>query len=283
MSGGIRWQVPSVDFGTVAWSPDGTRLAVVTPSEEGLTLYDARGAGILSVGTVGGAAWSPDSSTLAVNLIDGLALLPAEVGGEVQLIGPRWPASELTWSPDGASIVFSSTGTAFDPANPLVGEPPRHLYRLNVEDGAVTQLTDGPMIDHDPYFSPDGSQVIFKRTNAGTGGSEVFLTDGSGSFSSLGRVGWAANPWSPDGELLLLADQEAVWIATPGGEVIEIVARPHDTLAPIGQGWSPDGAFVLIAWQATLGDLITLEAVAVDGSQRLDLGTGYGASWQRLP
>ena len=279
-----RWQLPIEDFGSLAWSPDGTRLAVVTPGpRQNLTVYDANGAGQLRLNDIWHAAWSPDSATLAVALLGSVALQSAEPGTQMIPIGPRWSVAELAWTPDGRSILFSSTGTEFDPSNPPVGEPPRHLYRLNVDDGSVTQLTEGPMIDHDLFVSPDGSRVAFKRADPSTGGSEVILADISGSLTSLGRVGWAGNPWSPDGTRLLLADQEAVWIATLEGEVVEVVGRPHDGLAPIGEGWSPDGAWVLIAWQATQGDLITLETVAVDASERHDQGTGYGASWQPLP
>lgn len=284
VTGETRWQVPFDDFGSLAWSPDGTRLAVVTPTPtQSLTVYDVNGAGLMRLDGVWRAAWSPDSATIAVALLDGLALQPSQPETQLIPIGPRWTVADLVWTTDGSGILFSSTGTDFDPSNPPVGEPPRHLYRIDVANGSVSQLTDGLTIDHDLFVAPDGSRIAFKRTDPSTGGTEAFVTDVSGSPTALGHVGWAGNPWSPDSTRLLLSDQAAVWIATLDGEVVEVVAQPNDTLAPIGAGWSPDGAWLLIAWQATLGDLNTLEAVAVDSAERLDLGTGYGASWQPLP
>lgn len=41
-----------------------------------------------------------------------------------------------------------------------------HLYRLNLEDGSVEQLTDGPNDDFDPTEAPDGS-IIFMSTRRG--------------------------------------------------------------------------------------------------------------------
>src|SRR5438270_1434041 len=56
--------------------------------------------------------------------------------------------SAVTWSPDGAELIYSMQGT---------------LWRQRIGSPVATQLTSGPVYDYQPDWSPDGRSVVFAR------------------------------------------------------------------------------------------------------------------------
>src|SRR5204862_5528330 len=96
------------------------------------------------------------------------------VGGSV---GPGRPA----WRPDGTSIAF----TRYPP-----GSTRSQIVLLNLDDGAVTRVTDGS----EPAWSPDGSRLVF----AGVGIAGLFTVNVDGSFATpLTRGAHHAPAWRP--------------------------------------------------------------------------------------
>jgi dipeptidyl aminopeptidase/acylaminoacyl peptidase len=127
---------------------------------------------------------------------DQIHLLPLDGPGEARRLTdlPRG-VEAFEWSPDGRRIVVVSTSHAvtYDDdarrrgtrAKPKPGEPPasdyrfidrlnymldgpgfqydriRHLWLVDVGSGETTRLTDGPVSDTEPAWSPDGSRVAF--------------------------------------------------------------------------------------------------------------------------
>ena len=107
----------------------------------------------------------------------------------------------MDWSPDGSFIAFdavSQTGV-------------RAIYRVDVADGKITQLTTpGFGIDFRPVVSPDGASILFGRTSDGWqvmqvssgGGAAIAMTPLLNFGTDQG--GW---DWSPDGlEVVLTED-----------------------------------------------------------------------------
>ena len=75
---------------------------------------------------------------------------------------------EGTWisldvSPDGRTIVFD-----------LVGD----LYTMPIGGGKATRITDGPAIDAQPRFSPDGKTIVFASDRSG--GENLWFIDPNG-------------------------------------------------------------------------------------------------------
>jgi dipeptidyl aminopeptidase/acylaminoacyl peptidase len=187
--------------------------------------------------------WSPDGRWLAyISVTDDqpdhahLRLAPLEGGTPVRLGELPGPVGDFAWSPDATQIVVVCRVGAPDLAKASaqernaprvprglaarldgVGwhEGRRHLFIVDVESGAVRQLTRGDYDHDDPSFSPDGATVAYvsdrhpRRDDrqfrsdlwivpAG-GGRPRRLTDGKGST--------AFPTFSPDGETIAFASQ----------------------------------------------------------------------------
>ncbi len=79
-----------------------------------------------------------------------LAIANADGTGEHPLLPDRNMDYDPAWSPDGASIVFTSerNGSA-------------DLYRVKPDGTGLERLTDIPAYDDQAAFSPDGKQLVF--------------------------------------------------------------------------------------------------------------------------
>jgi Tol biopolymer transport system component len=128
----------------------------------------------------------------------GLFVANADGSGEKPLLGNRDMDYDAVWSPDGASIVFTSerNGSA-------------DLYRANADGSGVERLTDSPAYDDQAAFSPDGKQLAFVTTRA-AGVANVWTLNVATKTAhavTSGAGGDYRPSWSPD----------AQWIAFSSG------------------------------------------------------------------
>ena len=95
----------------------------------------------------------------------GLFIAAADGSSERPLVGLGDIDYDPIWSPDGASIVFTSerNGSA-------------DLYRVKPDGSGLERLTDSPAYDDQAAFSPDGKQLVFVTTRGG-GTADLWTLD----------------------------------------------------------------------------------------------------------
>jgi Tol biopolymer transport system component len=174
------------------------------------------------------------------------------------------------WSPDGKRLAFTSSD--------LPGGTP-HVYVKNVNSGALqVRLTAGDAAEMHPVWSPDGHEIAFAR-RADLSRFEVLRFElANGTLHSSGRfltywLNSADHPaldWSPDGRLLVTAEQtipsnpmRLVLISVATGERIPLTSPPVGSSGDVEAKFSPDGQWVAFR-RGGLGDLCV---VSIRGEQ----------------
>jgi dipeptidyl aminopeptidase/acylaminoacyl peptidase len=221
--------------GSVAWSPDGKKLAF---------LSDAAKAGQLQLYVIEAAG---RGSARKITQVKGFLSAPG-------------------WSPDGRSIAVLFTENATRAAGPLVAETPetgeikdsffeQRLALVDVATGKLRQLSPADTYVYEYDWSPDG--LRFAVTAAlGNGDNnwyiaELFTLDAAtGLMKSIYKPPLQiANPaWSPDGQHIafiggLMSDEPSVGgdiftIAAAGGEARNVT--PEMKASASWLAWTPE-------------------------------------------
>ena len=117
--------------------------------------------------------------------------------GDSPTTGDRTPATEglnLSWSPDGAHIIYDR----------WVADSDREVWVVAADGGEHRRLIGGS----DPAWSPDGRRIAYEKALDFT--NEVWVTDPSGD--SPQRLADGSSPvWSPDGDLIAYVGNEVSW------------------------------------------------------------------------
>jgi TolB protein len=263
------------------WSPDASRIAVVT--DNGLEVMDADGgerslladlAEIAALATerqLNATAWSPDGSMIAFEVtafvpdqsllgknadtsIDGIWLVNADGSSLRQLAKGAGEDSCLVWSPDSQRIAFVSYGNG--------GKWDVWVSRVDGSD--LRQLTASNELEFDMAWSPDGSKLAFASHGwpGETGpGILVMDVDGANKTQLTEGSGRPGDPvWSPDGSLLAFSSAKYggdIWIVNADGTGKTRLTKTSTSRASSWftcggtliryrePQWSPDGAKLL--------------------------------------
>lgn len=227
---------------TLLWSPDGTRLAVISHLDrDALTVMDIAGRSqhllVNSVAEIQSAAWSPDGEWIAY------AASAAPAGGEPSYL-------YRVSAHGGASTQLTTASTS----------------------SATETLTYSNL-----SWSPDGRALIFDAfTPQDTSRRSVYRVDAGGGEPSLVVEGCCAG-WSPDGDWIayVAAGQDGqrhlYRIPAVGGQPEQLIENALEIGGPVS--WSPDGAWlVFVAFDGQ--NTRTLYRVRADGSRLEGLVSG---------
>jgi Tol biopolymer transport system component len=120
----------------------------------------------------------------------GLFIAAADGSDERPLLGLSEIDYDPAWSPDGASIVFTSDR-----------EGSADLFRVKPDGTGLERLTTNPAYDDQAAFSPDGKQLVFVSTRRG-GTADLWTMDlqtRRAKALTSGTGGDFRPSWSPDG------------------------------------------------------------------------------------
>ena len=192
--------------------------------------------------------WSPDGNQIAAIRFEAnphephLSVISAD-GSKFRDIVNTW-VEDVDWSPDGKTLVFSSTEPDGDrpPFRKSKDQDPvRLLYTVPAGGSSKPRLLGTGIPGSVPSWSPDGTQIAFRRTGDRMYAAvAVVNADGSGlrdvvqsDSTSFGRPGW-----SPDSTRIAVA----TYLNTADGKtrtptsVYDLVTGSVTPVLPTGGG-----------------------------------------------
>ena len=236
-----------------AWSPDGLRLAFISPCGGNQEIYPGAGIFIMNV----------DGSEVTP--------LPSVPGGDFDPI----------WSPDGTRIAFTSLRD-FNRAQ---------IYEIVLEDNSVRSLSANTVRDSQPAWSPEGTEIAFVTTRRGPYQIWIMNQDGEEAVL-LSRSGSLKNThpdWSPDGQVIMFTQTELLGgvprlVAMRVAEGNLIDTRVIREVIPMRESeYSPDGAWIAFeSWPEGSNHDIYIMTPTGSGRQRLTDQDGFefDAAWR---
>ncbi len=158
----------------------------------------------------------------------GLFIASADGSDEHPLLGNHELDYDAVWSPDGATLVFTSER-----------EGSADLFRVKPDGTGLERLTDDPAYDDQAAFSPDGKQLVFVSSRNG-GFAHLWTMDLATRRTKALTMGTGTGgdfrpAWSPDGKWIAFSsDRESSLPFSDGRwerlqEVDLFVIRPDGT------------------------------------------------------
>jgi Tol biopolymer transport system component len=279
-------------FASVAWSSDGAKLAGITFSQNGSTLWTGNADGtnarvVTTPNRLSFPAWTPDGRTLAcLSLSRGRQQISMPCGGagpsptRLEAYGP------IAFSPDGAALYFASPNS----------RGTLDLYAQAVSGGAPRRITSFARDTYAPSVAKDG-RVLFGTQDyrtfiaviAANGGRARQLTAFQSETPSWSRddraIGFTYGTWRR-----VVDDIHYPNIAQDLGLVRADVDRPAASPSSIvraspsedqGLDWSPDGRWIVLHSHADGLDDVWLQPADGSAPAHSITSGGYETGWPR--
>jgi Tol biopolymer transport system component len=231
-----------------AWSPDGTKLAFISPCGGKKDIYNG--------------------SRIYISDADGKN--PEAIPIPLNSAGDFSPA----WSPDGKMLAFAS----------LRNDTKPHILTYTLSDSSIKTITNASYGDINPVWTPSGLQITFVRLFPN---AQIWITDLSGQlqfqYTPSGAVVNQWPEWSKDGTILFYSqmspDANVPYLVGLSyenrGKNLEfrIPALGTEDIGPIAKpAVSPDGLWIAYeGWPDGINHDIYI--MSVNGTQRHRLTT----------
>lgn len=126
------------------------------------------------------------------------------------------------------------------------------IYIMNADGSEETRLTNNPVFDSLPAFSPDGTKIAYSHYLTGQWDVEIYVmnADGTGQTRLTNNQYWDLDPaWSPDGTKIAFFStrdgNNEIYVMNPDGtQQTRLTNNPAVDFNP---AWSPDGSKIAFA------------------------------------
>jgi Tol biopolymer transport system component len=213
----------------------------------------------------GRGTWSPDGKKAAFYTNEGIWLVPVSqesgqsTGQPKKLIDGKYTyAFNVSWAPDGQKFAFERKDK----------DDPGNIYTFSVKDNMLTQITNDPIREYMPKWSPDAKTIAYKR------GRETWIIPAKGGLpTKINSVKDRLISWSPDGKWLVSRPSyETLRLISLNDEQEFVVNIP----AEVGHhfDWSSDGKKILF-YNSSYDWRSGLKIVSASGGPSFELGRKY--------
>jgi dipeptidyl aminopeptidase/acylaminoacyl peptidase len=177
-----------------------------------------------------------------------------------RVAAPGGARTQLTFfdEPIGSAVYEPREGRSFLFLKDVGGNEFSQIYRYDLADGRVTQLTEGERAQNGmPLWNHAGTHVAYGSTKRNGADRDIWVMDPANPSSARlvmenAGGGWGVEDWSPDGRSLVVSEYESVnrshlWMVdVASGRRTPLTPRGADSVAYGGGEFSPDGRSLYI-------------------------------------